>query len=295
MKINLFGTDIKLKEQHCKKNDCEVVRIDDPYLNIYVRITNVCNASCGFCAYHGKETPFDLYKLYYILMEISSKIQINKLSCTGGEPTLEVDRIKAILNKTKEISPSTFTVISTNGHRLHQLDRFDAVDSIAVSRHAITDGSNQKIFGTHDIATSLDISDFEDKDKLHLSCNLMRHSPAGNVVNSADAAIRYLDSVAKIGVRDVGFVTLMPVTKAAQINTVAFENFDFSNNGNIFQTQKWNDHDRCQCCNYLYSPPDIPAVVKVYARQNLKPHESVGCLVYDGQYLRKTFGGDVII
>lgn len=290
MNVNLFGKSVQIRDFHCTKNNCERHKVDTPYLNMYVRVTNVCQANCGFCAYHGEETPFDLYKLLYIISELTRKLKLSKLSCTGGEPTMQIAMVKEILSKTKEISPQTFTVVNTNGYRLWDLHNFKDVDSIALSRHHYLDSRNTAIFGTDNVASIPDIGDFSNKKVLRLSCNLIRGE-----IDSEREVINYLNNMAVLGVRDVGFVTLMSANKYAEQHKVEFADFDFSGCSDMINNQNWNNKDWCRCSNYLYSPPAVPAIMQVYARQTLKPMESEGNLVYDGQYLRTKFGGEIII
>jgi hypothetical protein len=48
--INLFGVDVKLKTHFCSLLGQEHQKVEEPYINLYVR-TKHCNARCPFCTY----------------------------------------------------------------------------------------------------------------------------------------------------------------------------------------------------------------------------------------------------
>jgi pyruvate-formate lyase-activating enzyme len=290
MKIKVFGKDVNLRDNHCTMNATQTCKVANPYVNLYVKTTNVCGASCGFCEYRGEEEPFDMDKLFRIITELTNITILNKMSCTGGEPTLVLDRVKRIMNKAKELSPGTYTVLNTNGCHMMQLDGFEAVDNIALSRHHYNDARNQKIFGTHHVASRWAICEFHDKKKIHLRCNLIKGE-----IDCEKEIIKYLDSIAAMGVGDVDFAGLMPINDFAREKLVNIKDFDFGTYPDMYNNQNWNNKDWCRCSNFLYSPPDYPTIVRTYTRQNLKPEESEGTLVFDGQFLREKFGGEIII
>lgn len=288
--VDLLGHKINLKTTNCIKNhSCNLYPVTDAYINLYIRIQNQCIASCEFCEYRGVEQPFDLFKLYYVLEQIQKKVRINKVSFTGGEPTFNVERLNATLQKIKQIDPRIFTVVNTNGYDWDNLeDKF--VDSIALSRHHYNDEINAQIFKTNPIflPTAEDIKAFKDKKKIHLSCNLIK----GHIDNGEEVA-KYMDEAAKLGVTDVGFVTLMEVNDFCKANQVDFEFLTLEPYG-IFKNKEWKDRDVCRCENYLYIPKDSDSIVKAYSRFYVNQGPAESRLVYDGEYLRDGFGGNII-
>ena len=68
--INLFGQAVAIKATACSFNGEPGNPIDVPYINLYVRLTNVCQAKCPFCEFHGKDEHkfnVDKFLLYYIV------------------------------------------------------------------------------------------------------------------------------------------------------------------------------------------------------------------------------------
>lgn len=55
----VFGEQIKCKPNPCDKDGKKQgVKIDD-YVNLYVRLTNTCQAKCSFCEFNGKDEKVD--------------------------------------------------------------------------------------------------------------------------------------------------------------------------------------------------------------------------------------------
>ena len=55
--IDLFGNVLKLRSQHCIKNESnKVYEVEQPYANIYVRLRNKCNAIVSFCNLEDTES-----------------------------------------------------------------------------------------------------------------------------------------------------------------------------------------------------------------------------------------------
>lgn len=287
--INLFGKTINLRSEHCSKNGENPLKVDELYVNIYVQMTKACNANCEFCAFKNKHIPFDSEKFEYILRYIDSAVQINKVSFTGGEPTIQFDKLICCLIYTKQVDKNIFTVINTNGYRLKDLDRWtNYINSIALSRHHYNDEINNKILG-FTAPSKQSIIDFKNKDVLHFSCNLIK-----GYINNTQKVIKYLDEVSKLGVFDVGFVSLMKVNDYCKKHHIDFNFLDFSNYKNIFINKEWNNKDYCRCRNYLYASEYSDNIVKVYSRYYVDKTNCESQLVFDGQYLRDGFNGEII-
>jgi MoaA/NifB/PqqE/SkfB family radical SAM enzyme len=296
MKIDIFNKTIMTKDYHCQKNLCnDLWHVKDPYVNIYVKVTEKCQAKCKFCEFCSQEnTEFDLHKFYYVMSELQKKIIINKISFTGGELSLDIDNFKSILIKTKEVSPKSFIVANTNGYNISELMDMDEIDSVALSRHHYNERKNSEIFGINsfiNIPTNNELNNLHNKHKIHFSCNLVK-----GYIDSYEEMCKYLEWSASVGVRDVGFVTLMKVNDYCTDNHIDFRDIDLSNKENILHYQTWNNKGSCECRNYVFNPKDGDSLVKIYARYNsdfAKGNESN--LVFDGSYLRTGFGGEIII
>jgi molybdenum cofactor biosynthesis enzyme MoaA len=185
---------------------------------MYISLTKGCNAHCKFCVFTGEEIQFDFEKFKLSIGEILRAVPINKLSFTGGEPTLQLDMMIKCLEYVKSVSKYTFTVVNTNGVKLKQLEGIHTLDNIALSRHDILDRDNQDIFGTKTVPTLDDIESFKDKQKLHLSCNIIRGH-----IDSQERIFKYLDTMSNVGAQDFGFVSLMPINKYATENGIDFD------------------------------------------------------------------------
>ena len=159
MDIKLFGTTLSLKDEYCTLYNETPKKVNEPYINMYVTVTNACNASCEFCcnaANSCKKVDFDFYKFYYILSEVSKEIAINKCSFTGGEPTSNPELLAKLITTAKDIDKNIFTVINTNGMNLAKLNPIVGdIDSIALSIHHYDESVNQGIFKTDTIASAI--------------------------------------------------------------------------------------------------------------------------------------------
>lgn len=297
MIVNLFGKDLTVKDESCSLNGNPGKSITEPYINMYVTMTNACNAKCPFCCNgknEGIKIDFDYYKFYYLVHEIQKQITINKLSFTGGEPSLNMDLLGRCVETVKKANKEIFAIINTNGVNLSELDKISKYfDSIALSRHFYNDEINNEIFGTDTVAQSSDIKAFTHKDILHFSCNLQK-----GYIDIPRKVMLYLEEASKLGVSDIGFVSLMPCNDYCKEKFVDFTDVDFSAIENLYISKEWNQKTYCRCRNYLYMPKNEETdvdVVSVYTRYYVDPTHSLSTLVYDGKYLRQGFGGDIII
>ena len=65
--VKLFGKDLVVKDNHCSLNGKPGDPIDVPYINMYVTMTNACNAKCAFCCNEKNactKVNFNFYKFY---------------------------------------------------------------------------------------------------------------------------------------------------------------------------------------------------------------------------------------
>lgn len=289
MNINLFNKNIILRDTHCTKNNsCNMFKVIEPYVNLYVRLKNNCNAKCKFCEFRGNELEFDLYKFYYILSEIKKKVKINKISFTGGEPTLDVELLKNALKITNEVDKDIFKVVNTNGYNLNSLESLD-INSIALSRHHYLDEINNELL-EYNAPTKEGIKSFKNKDNLHLSCNLIK-----GYIDKESEVINYLNFAEDVGIYDVGFVSLMKVNDYCKEHHIDFGDFNFSNYDTIIKNKTWNNCDYCKCANYLHIGENTGNIVKMYSRYYMKQNNIESQLVYDINCLKNGFNGEIIM
>lgn len=292
MKYNIFGKEIDINDHHCNFNDVSGQKIKEPYINLYVKITEVCQAKCKFCEFCKDEgTVFDYYKFLYMFTRLNSQIKINKVSFTGGEPTLKIDLLNKLLREVKEINPNVFTIVNTNGYKFTQINP-DYVDSIALSRHHALDYKNVEIFKTNKVPSWKDIASYKYKDKLHLSCNLIK----GQIDTNEDCK-GYINFFGNLGITDIGFVSLMAVNDYAKQHFIDFDDVDLASMSNTLKSQSWSkkcgDKPTCKCANFL-TFTSKGNIVKSYARYYADRTECKGMLVYQENKLTAGFDGKVI-
>jgi molybdenum cofactor biosynthesis enzyme MoaA len=292
----LFGKEVNLRQEYCALNGAKPAPVLTPYVNLYVRIEDACQATCKFCAYKNIGSKFDFYKFYYIVEKLNKQLSIRKISFTGGEPTMSAS-LRHSVKAVKEINKDIFTVVNTNGFKMEE--HFDLpVDSWALSRHHFIDSNNQFILDTDQVPVREELEKYKSsiKKKIHLSYNLIKGS-----IDSHAQVMHYLEHAARMGIFDVGFVSLMPATDFAKDNFVPFKPIleSLRKLDRVCVNQNWTMGDKCECANFLYLPMNSKkGVVRCYSRHSIKPDcsKSDGAqFFYDGSFLRNGFGGDIII
>lgn len=288
MKVKLFGENVLVKSKDCSLNGAEGLALD-PYFNLYVRLSNICNASCGFCEYHHEDTvTFNVHKFMQVLEEIKSVAKISKISFTGGEPTIHRPLLESLLYNVRSLDSSIFTVLSTNGYDIEDFP-MDLLDSMAISRHHYREDINASIFKSPlNKRRTLEelLPQLNTRNKIHLSCTTMR-----DAIGSSEEVYNYLETFAEMGVSDFGFVTLMPVNKYATEQRVDAE--VIVQNAENTQIQRvYKKGLDCRCKNFETTTKY--GTVWSYARSNLSPSKCESLLVYDMNSLREGFNGRVI-
>lgn len=290
--VKIFNKEIQVRDYYCQLDDLNPTQIREPYINLYVNITNLCNANCEFCCNSSNKNNniiFDFEKFKTVIDEISNVMNIHKVSFTGGEPTLNIELLNNCLHYIKNKNEKIFTVINTNGFRLSKLaDILSSIDSIALSRHHYNDDVNSSIFHLCSVPSKQIINSFSDKSKLHLSCNLMK-----DYIGNKDEVIKYLEWASQIGCNDIGFVSLMSTNDYCNNQFIDFKDLDFENTPDVFITKNWNHQNLCRCRNYIYIA-DNTEIINIYSRYYKNPSYSGSALVYDGTYLRLGFNGEII-
>lgn len=296
--LELFNKGITIREFDCQLYDESIRKFDEYKVNLFVQVTDKCNAQCSFCEFHdNKEKGFNTSKLKEIIQEIQSKCTIGKLNFTGGEPTIDMKHFDKVFNEcinTLKIEPEI--TVNTNGINLMSLlEYIEYIDSVGLSRHHYKDELNQEVFKTSKVASYKEISSFQEKvaDKciLHGRCNLIK-----GYIDSTKEIKSYMDFMSRAGIIWYGFVTLMPLNEYCK-KSVVLDSELIRECDDFRQNELWHRYEKgkleCQCADYLYCTED-GNIVSFYNRIFCNPDLKDGQLVYDGQYLREGFNGRII-
>ena len=139
MEVRLFDKYIEIKEYGCVRGHVPAHHIPKA-VNIFVKVTNACNAGCLFCSnsrYHNKIEHFNHAKLWQVVDElISQDIIVHRINITGGEPSVVSEIVYEILIQSQEYS-SIHLHLNTNGllPSSQELMRNPRWDSISMSLH----------------------------------------------------------------------------------------------------------------------------------------------------------------
>lgn len=287
MKNNIY-----FKQRCCVNKYGESSKIENNQIALYVVLTRKCNVNCKFCEYHSGESNIDVEKFEHTLKWLLSFCDITTVHFTGGEPTLELDKLKQICKIIKQQDKSIATSVNTNGTNLKLLDNIEHLDNIALSRHAIDDVENSDIFRSKLVPTAAEINEFNDKHKLHLSCNLIK----GHIDNS-DKIIQYLEFASQLGINDVGIVSLMNVNEYCNTHFIDICNVKESDRlikNRYFQNvSETTNKICCKCENYLYRAQNL-MMISLYHRYAIRNNEVADYLVYENNILRQGFNGNII-
>lgn len=295
MKKYINGKEVNYKTKSCGLNGTAGVELTDYYINMYVVLTRNCNVSCKFCTFCKNGVGFDILKFEEIIKEVTKEFKLGKVSFTGGEPTLNIEDLKSALQILKRYAPYVFTSVNTNGTNLRELEDILDLDNIALSRHSSLEEENRYLMGvsTKNILSDENILNFKEKEKLHLSCNLVK-----NYVDNSSKIIEYLEFAASMGIDDVGFVSLMPVNDFSKEHFVDFKSIDFSMYPKVINNKSYSKLESglevCRCNNYLYTSK-LGGVVAFYSRYVVERDSPSDYLVYEDNKLKQGFNGTQII
>jgi MoaA/NifB/PqqE/SkfB family radical SAM enzyme len=286
---------LKFRKYTCTDKYGNRQKIEYDEAPLYVVMTRKCNAKCEFCEFSNTaEEVFNIEAFEETLIKLRKQCNISTIHFTGGEPTLELDKIKEILKIVKRTDRLIATSINTNGIRLKELDNIRELDNIVLSRHAIEDNENYEIFGTNSVASTEDIRRFKDKRKLHLSCNIIKGH-----IDSKEKIQQYLEYASTLDVNDIGLVGLMKVNDFCNKHFVDLQSLEIKDITNICHNRYFrNISDEtgelcCMCNNYLYRASNMK-LVSVYYRCAIKHTDVVTNLVYENGKLRQGFNGGIV-
>ncbi|MCD8292110.1 MAG: radical SAM protein [Prevotella sp.] len=313
------------KEILVRKNGCNIngglTPSLDPSVNIYVKVTDHCNATCPFCCremddWHiGKamseteqkaktgarcmdENHFDVDKLFKAIEDIlRSKIKVNRVCVTGGEPSMALDIVNHIL-KNFDIPPFNriHLQLNTNGlsNNAQELMHNPRWDTISVSMHHYNPTMLAEIYGlSHKVYKEIHntcMPSFNGVNRcvLNLSCNLIK-----GYVDSPAEVQKMMDFAISQQIYVIGFVGLMPSNSFCRTHYVDYRSLDMESIPDIIKTKTKENGIHCSCSNFLYR--NESGMLDVYMRCNYEPNYCASSLVYDGHFLRQGFHTDNII
>lgn len=292
--MQLFGKDIVLADRICMRvhNPLAVV----PFVNLYVKITDGCNALCPFCCngnvHAASSHSFNTDKLFDIIYEIADRgIKLNRISLTGGEPSLCTNTVIDLLHRISASEGCAFTQVQLNTNGLTKesitLMHHPRLDSISLSLHHYDRDKLEELFGCR-----ITFNPLEEirhiANKLNVSCNLIKGYIDSS--NEIEKMIQYADS---FGVKTVGFVSLMRKNRYCEERFIDFRKIDLSTIPSLILSNERALLNICGCKNYLYTGKSNP--IDVYFRINENPTYCGSSLLFDGEYLRQGFNNDNII
>lgn len=293
MDVKFFKKSIQLKTDSCARGHCRPQPIPKA-ANIFVKVTDGCNARCAFCPNGGSQnvsSSFNHDKLWAVIDELRrNDILINRINITGGEPSMVAETVGHILKKATEAPYSGIHLhLNTNGllPSSQSLMRHPRWDSISMSLHHYEPDKLAEIYGVP-IPTSSFVFEGIDLNKVNASCNLIR-----GYIDDASEVEKMMKYAISLGLPRLGFVSLMKVNEYCEENYVDFAEIDFDSIPHLYFTESRNRGINCKCSNYLYNHNG--RILEIYMRNYANPTYCESSLMYDGQYLRQGFHDNNII
>ena len=293
MQIPLFGRTILIKSRGCAIGS-SYPRSIIPSVNLFVKVTNACNAHCSFCSNADKikgRQNFDLMKLLYIVRELQkNKIIVNRINVTGGEPSVVPGLVNEILSSMETAEFNNIHLhLNTNGllPNSKELMKNPRWDSISISLHHYNKEKLSELYGIPILETAFEFNDI-DLDKVNASCNLVK----GYIDNTKEVE-NMMRFVIKLGLPRLGFVALMKVNDYCVKHFIDFTDINFTQIPHLYFTESRNRGNDCKCSNYLYN--HTGKILEIYMRNYANYKYCESSLLYDGKYLRQGFHNNNII
>ncbi len=289
----LFGKDIDLQQFGCSGfgNKPQPQR---PFVNLYVKVTDACNAHCRFCSNAGNKpvSAFNLEKFKTCVEEItSSEIRLNRICLTGGEPSMKPMLAEEIIDyiESNKLCELTQLQLNTNGLTSDSLRlmHHNRLDVISVSLHHYQHILSKEIFRC-EIPGHMGGYPGVNRAKLNVSCNLVR-----GYIDCAEEVEKYLRYVASMGIVTVGFVSLMKLNHYCREHFIDFSEIDWDAIPHLYKVGEKEHANHCKCRNYVYDSSH--GMINVYMRETVNPEYCGSSLLYDGAYLRQGFNKNNII
>lgn len=278
-------------------NVCYKCGTPDPMgkkVELTIQLTNKCNCGCTFCSNSNfPDYEFDKNKFIEIFSTLKDNYPIIKVAFTGGEPTLH-PLFTEMVSYVRENLSHTRIVINTNGSNLDKLKEISSLKGIeyGISRHHYDEKINAEIFKSRAPCSNEQLAEFtkfldttDESNYILMHCNLIKGK-----IDNIEEVKTYLDWSKDIGIRQVGFVELMPYTQAAKDDKAEVDFLQLPNDYFLL-TRFAERKEICKCINFDYKG------IKVYNRRmctsNCRNVPNAP-LVYNYNRLSKGFGGDII-
>ena len=266
--INLFGHDIIARDTLCS-TDPKDLKVVDPSLRLYIKLTDACNADCLFCA--NKESRdfgnIDFKKLEFVIRYLLDKGLLHGISITGGEPMMNPDKMNMLLNLIYGIDPNMEVAISTNGYNLRSfldMEHVNKLESIHISRHHYDDEINYSIFGSRVVASTEDIialqEGLDDKRIININTLVMK-----DYIEDLREIKKMLNYVGDVGVYKNGFVSLMKCNQFSRDHFINFNDIFSSLDESFYLGHHFYNGEYCECVDGVYLT-DKDKMVEFYAR-----------------------------
>ena len=293
MLVDFYGKQIAVKEFDCSLGTLNPERIS-PFVNLFVKVTNGCNARCLFCSNaDAKPTnkTFDIDKLEDIVLKLKEQsIKVNRLNITGGEPSVVSSLVENILQRMDgKVFDDIHLHLNTNGMlpQSQELMRHPRWDSISMSLHHYDIDKLSELYGCK---IPEDAFKFEgvNMQKLNVSCNLIK-----GYIDNPEEAHKMLDFALELGIPRIGFVALMKVNDYCKERFIDLEDIHIDTIPHVYFTKSMNRGKDCKCSNYLYNKN--LKILEIYMRNYANPQYCESSLMFDGEYLRQGFHDNNII
>lgn len=266
--INLFGHDIIVRDTLCS-TDPKDLKVVDPSLRLYIKLTDACNADCLFCA--NKESRdfgnLDFRKLEFVIRYLLDRGLLHGISITGGEPMMNPDKMNMLLNLIYGIDPNMEVAISTNGYNLRSfldMEHVNKLESIHISRHHYDDEVNYDIFGSREVASTEDIvalqEGLDDKRIININTLVMK-----DYIEDLASIRKMLNYVGDVGVYKNGFVSLMKCNQFSKDHFINFNDIFSSLDDSFYLGHHFYNGEYCECVDGVYLT-DNERMVEFYAR-----------------------------
>ena len=270
------------------------------FTELAVQITAACNGHCKFCCNSKSDDyNFSFEKFKEMFLELQPVLPIDQVSFTGGEPTLFA-KIVDVMQWIRTQDPKIGFHINTNGSNLSLLKEIADVGNVDIrlSRHHYDDKTNAEIFGSTHIPTLDQLQNLGLRLLIH--CNLMQ-----GYIDSPQECTNFIYHMATHGIRDIGFITLMPYTDWAREHFVQFranallgQRFP---NGKVIGALKYDRrairHDVCCCEHVHFGVPNIMPQVYVMFKHRINIGDACPVklnFVYNHNKLLHGFNGEVV-
>ena len=293
MLFPLFGESIKIKDKGCAIGSSKPGSIA-PSVNLFVKVTDACNAHCRFCSNAGKSCTygiFNLEKLSDIIKELQvNNILVNRINITGGEPSVVpnlVNDILLLLNRDE--FQGIHVHLNTNGllPESKELMRHSRWDSISISLHHYNRDKLSELYGKPTLDNPFDFSGVN-LDKVNASCNLIK-----GYIDDEDSVEKMMRFAIGLSLPRLGFVALMKTNDYCIEHYIDFSDVSWGRIPHLYFTESRNRGEDCKCSNYLYNHDG--KILEIYMRNYINFKYCESSLLYDGTFLRQGFHDDNII